>query len=241
MAFTDALIDHSDARVVLVDRRHGPGGHWLNAYPFVRLHQASAFYGVASTLLGGGRVQAPTIPADTPPPFEAAAGTRVIPVNELPLLNEAANQYIVVGSGKTATDACVWLLAHGVDAAAICWVRPREPWMLNRAMVQPNPAVFLSMAADVMAAAAAATSPEELFLRMEDAGIMFRIDSSVLPTMAKTPTLASWELELLRTVEKVVRLGHLRRVEQGRLVLDNGTVGIAPDAVVVHGAASGLQ
>ncbi|MEF2162609.1 NAD(P)/FAD-dependent oxidoreductase, partial [Pseudomonas aeruginosa] len=26
-------------------------------YPFVRLHQASSFYGVASTLLGGGRIQ----------------------------------------------------------------------------------------------------------------------------------------------------------------------------------------
>src|SRR6185436_20094535 len=58
MAFTDALIDHrADVRVALVDRRHSVGGHWLSAYPFVRLHQASAFYGVASTLLGGGRVQ----------------------------------------------------------------------------------------------------------------------------------------------------------------------------------------
>src|SRR3712207_8359552 len=57
MAFTDALIDHADVRVALVDSRHGPGGHWLDAYPFVRLHQASAFYGVASTLLGEGRVQ----------------------------------------------------------------------------------------------------------------------------------------------------------------------------------------
>src|SRR6185295_12318332 len=57
MAFTDALIDHADVRVVLVDRRHGVGGHWLDAYPFVRLHQASSFYGVASTLLGGGRIQ----------------------------------------------------------------------------------------------------------------------------------------------------------------------------------------
>ena len=27
MAFADAVIDHSDARVVLVDRRHGVGGH----------------------------------------------------------------------------------------------------------------------------------------------------------------------------------------------------------------------
>src|SRR3954452_24764965 len=57
MAFTDALIEHADVRVALVDRRHGVGGHWLEAYPFVRLHQASAFYGVASTLLGGNRVQ----------------------------------------------------------------------------------------------------------------------------------------------------------------------------------------
>ena len=29
MAFTDALIDHADVRVALVDRRHGVGGHWL--------------------------------------------------------------------------------------------------------------------------------------------------------------------------------------------------------------------
>src|SRR4051794_32270743 len=57
MAFTDALIDHSGAHVALVDRRHGVGGHWLEGYPFVRLHQASGFYGVASTLLGGRRVQ----------------------------------------------------------------------------------------------------------------------------------------------------------------------------------------
>ena len=41
----------------LVDRRHGVGGHWLEAYPFVRLHQSSCFYGVASTLLGGGELQ----------------------------------------------------------------------------------------------------------------------------------------------------------------------------------------
>src|SRR5690606_32232052 len=57
MAFTDALIDHADVHVTLVDRRHAPGGHWQDAYPFVQLHQASVFYGVASTLLGHGAVQ----------------------------------------------------------------------------------------------------------------------------------------------------------------------------------------
>src|SRR4029077_6165934 len=52
MAFTDALIDHADVHVTLVDRRHAAGGHWLDAYPFVQLHQASLFYGGASHVLG---------------------------------------------------------------------------------------------------------------------------------------------------------------------------------------------
>src|SRR6187397_1622301 len=56
MAFTDALLTHSDATVTIVDRRHAPGGHWIDAYPFVRLHQPSAFYGVASVPLGKDEV-----------------------------------------------------------------------------------------------------------------------------------------------------------------------------------------
>src|SRR5689334_14544985 len=56
MAFADALVAQSDADVVLVDRRHRPGGHWLDAYPFVRVHQPSAYYGVNSRVLGRNRV-----------------------------------------------------------------------------------------------------------------------------------------------------------------------------------------
>ena len=56
MAFTDSLLEHSDATVTIVDRRHAPGGHWQEAYPFVRLHQPSAFYGVSSTALGQNSV-----------------------------------------------------------------------------------------------------------------------------------------------------------------------------------------
>ena len=312
MAFTDALIDYADVRVALVDRRHGVGGHWLEAYPFVRLHQASAFYGVASTLLGGGRTQqngpeaglqeratrseicayyermlarllesgkveffagcdyvgdrvfvsrisgerfavseqsrivdarylAPAIPAETPPPFGVDDGARVIAVNDLARLEEAPSQYVIAGSGKTATDACVWLLARGVDPGAICWVRPREPWMLNRAVVQPDPAVFLGMVAETMQSAEAASSLEDLFLRLEDAGVMLRIDRSVAPTMAKTPTLAEWELEALRTIQNVVRRGHIEQVGRGRIGFANGSVTVADDAIVVHCAAEGLR
>jgi hypothetical protein len=56
MAFTDTLIDESDADIVMVDRRANPGGHWNDAYPFVRLHQPSAVYGVNSRRLGNDEI-----------------------------------------------------------------------------------------------------------------------------------------------------------------------------------------
>ena len=52
MAFADVLFHESDATLLIVDRHHGPGGHWNDAYPFVRLHQPSAYYGVNSQKLG---------------------------------------------------------------------------------------------------------------------------------------------------------------------------------------------
>lgn len=51
MAFVDTLLDHSDASVTIVDRRDSPGGHWNDAYPFVRLHQPTSWYGVVSQAL----------------------------------------------------------------------------------------------------------------------------------------------------------------------------------------------
>jgi hypothetical protein len=57
MAFVDNLLEHSNHDVILLDRRHAPGGHWLEAYPFVRLHQPSAIYGVDSTPLGTDKIE----------------------------------------------------------------------------------------------------------------------------------------------------------------------------------------
>ncbi|HEY7439731.1 MAG TPA: NAD(P)-binding protein [Acidimicrobiia bacterium] len=315
MAFTDALVDHADVHVTLVDRRHAAGGHWQDAYPFVQLHQASVFYGVASTVLGSGAVQeggpetglqerarqseiqtyyddvlrrligsgrvtflggwehrldgsshlvtsrvsgetaeltvrrrvvdatylSPTIPATTPPPFAFDDDVRCLAINELARMAVAASSYVIVGSGKTATDGIIWLLANGLPPDRIVWLRPREPWMLNRAVVQPDPVVALDLAADTMTAAAAAESLDDLFLRLEAAGVMLRIDTTVVPTMAKTPTLGTWELDLLRSIENVVRLGHIKRVTSREIVLEGGSVPLPPDSLVVHCAASGLQ
>jgi hypothetical protein len=55
MAFADVILaEDPAARVVIVDRHANPGGHWNDAYPFVRLHQPAAFYGLNTTQLGQG-------------------------------------------------------------------------------------------------------------------------------------------------------------------------------------------
>ena len=71
-------IDHADVHVTIVDRRHTASGHWLDSYPFVQLHQASLFYGVASTVLGAtpatGRSTAVRGPARAAPLGGGAPG-----------------------------------------------------------------------------------------------------------------------------------------------------------------------
>ncbi len=54
MAFADTILNETDANIVIIDRHHKPGGHWNVAYPFVTLHQPSAFYGVSSRELSKG-------------------------------------------------------------------------------------------------------------------------------------------------------------------------------------------
>ena len=57
LAFADSLVAEADAvEVTIVDTRPAPGGHWLNAYPFVRLHTPSSYYGVNSLPLGGDEI-----------------------------------------------------------------------------------------------------------------------------------------------------------------------------------------
>jgi NAD(P)-binding Rossmann-like domain len=74
MAFVDSLIEHSDADVVIVERRHRPGGHWLDSYPFVQLHQPSRFYGVNSTPLGQDRVESDGMDAGF---YERSSGAEI--------------------------------------------------------------------------------------------------------------------------------------------------------------------
>ncbi len=318
LAFTDALVAEANVDVTVVDRQAAPGGHWLHAYPFVRLHTPSAYYGVNSLPLGEdcidqvgenagfyeratgvevcehfaqaaarltqtGRVRLllrheylgrgsdgqqvrdlstgelhdvtvrrkvvdaryleASIPATHALPFDVAASARVIPINDLPEAADAASSYAILGSGKTAVDACVWLLDNGVEPDRIRWVRPRDAWFYDRSYFQPLEqvgAIMEGISRDAEAGAQAA-NVEEVFERLEASGRLVRIDPSWPATMYRGTMLSAREREAVRRIEDVVRLGRVRRIEVDRIVLERGETRTGPEVLHVDCTALGLN
>ena len=315
MAFSDSLFNETDATIAIVDRYGKPGGHWTRAYPHVRLHQPSAFYGVNSRKLGsdakdslGGNaglyelasgaevvayfdqvmnqqflpsgrvhyfpmceyaeggsivslvsgethdVQAKkivdatysqvTVPSMRPPTYDVADDVRCVPPNALNTINHTPSGYVVIGAGKTGIDACLWLLDAGVGPKDIAWIMPRDPWILDRAKIQPGPDFFdgtVGGFALQMEASALATSIDDLFERLEATGQLLRLDDTVRPTTYRCSTVSIAELEELRRIDNVVRLGRVRSISADEIVLENGSIPTGPDVLHIDCAADGLM
>ena len=318
LAFADVLAAEADVEVTLVDRRPTAGGHWLRAYPFVRLHTPSAYYGVNSLSLGRdridqggenagfyeratgdevrdyfaeaaarlidtGRVRVLTghehlgpgregervrdlssgqvhdlavrrkvvdaryleasIPATHLVPFHVASSARVVPINDLPAAAGSTRSYTVLGSGKTAVDACVWLLDNGVEPDRLRWIRPRDAWFYNRRHFQPLDHVGALMDGIALDAEAGADAEgiDDLFDRLEASGRLVRIDPSWPANMYRGTMLSARELDALRQIEDVVRLGRVRRIETDRIVLERGEAATRTNVLHVDCTALGLN
>lgn len=318
LAFTDALINRADVDVVIVDRRARPGGHWLDAYPFVRLHQPSATYGVDSRELGTGRIDTsgpnagyyelatgvevagyfgrvldedlltsgrvrfypatdylgadgdghrlrsilsgavttvkvrkrlvdgtyfqPTIPSRHKPSFEIGDDVRFVSPNALGDLADGGPRYTIIGSGKTAMDTCGWLIEGGVAPDAIRWIKPREPLMLNRAFTQPRELVasFMQLQASLVQAAAEAREPTDVAASLAAGDVLVRVHSDVVPTAFRGGTISVSEVERIRQVEHVVRMGYVQRIDSDRVTLRDGTIDALRGEVFVDCSARGV-
>lgn len=315
LSFADTLLDETDAHITLVDRRHKAGGHWNDAYPFVRLHQPSSYYGVSSLPLGRGsidkeglnkgyeelasgqevaayfhsvmrdrllqsgrvrflpmsehlgngevrqliskkitqidvrhrlvdaRLLENGIPLTHQRRFHVADGVACLPPNSLPQQAHLHDQFTVLGAGKTAMDSVLWLLENGADAAQIRWVVPRDPWMINRAFTQPSGAFYSESYGGTMRQMEAvkdATSIDDLADRMEAANLWFRLDPSVRPKIMHGPTVSMAELERLREVRDIVRMGHVENIVPGQLELAGGRCAAKPNTLYVDCTARAL-
>lgn len=172
------------------------------------------------------------VPSDHKPSFQIAEGMRFMPPNELPNLRDKPEGYVVIGGGKTAVDSCLFLLENGARADDICWIIPRDPWMLMRENAQPLPEFFdrvFGTQADYMQALAEAETVEDMFDRLETCGYVARLDARVRPSMFHAATVSEPELEKLRSITNVVRMGHVTAIEADRLRLTQGEIATSPN------------
>lgn len=188
-----------------------------------------------------------SVPATHTPRYAIAEGARVVPPNALPALwmeERPPTRFCIIGAGKTAMDVGVWLLSAGADPDRIQWVMPRDSWLLNRLRTQPGieffDAVFGGQAAQ-MEAFAQAESIDDIFMRLEAAGVVLRIDESRQPGMFHYATISEGEVEQLRRITHVIRMGRVTAVESDRLVLEGGDVPIAPDTLCIDCTASAVE
>ena len=304
MAFVDTLLEESQATVIMVDSHHLPGGHWNDAYPYVRLHQPSHFYGVTSKSLGSGtidqsgsnagyyelasgaEVQAyfeqlmrqrflpsgrvqyfpmceyngdgqfhnmmsgqefsvqvnkrvvdstyfkTSVPSRHQRSFDVSDSVTCIAPNELPTLAAQFDHFCILGAGKTAMDAGVWLLDHGSDADAVSWVCPRQSWMINRQVTQGSVEFFkesIGGFAAQMEAIAQASSVEDLFDRLEACGFMLRIDKTKRPSMFHFATISKGEVAQLQRIKKVIELGRVQQITADGLTMKDGAQAAMPE------------
>ena len=315
LAFADVLINETNATVALVDRHDRPGGHWNDAYPFVRLHQPSAFYGVSSRRLGNnakdksgwnkglfelasgsevctyfdqvmqrkllptGRVQyfpmseylgdnrfrslvtgATTsvevnkktvdatymnvqVPSVRGPLYSVDREAQCVALNDLPNTPAPSDGYVVIGAGKTGIDACLWLLRHGVAPGRIQWVMPRDSWYLNRENIQPG-IEFLdaTIGGQVrgLEAVTEAHSIKELFDLLNASGQLLRLSEDHRPTMYRCATVTEAELEVLRTIDNVVRKGRVKAITEDKIILEDGSMVTNKNTLHVDCSADGL-
>ena len=192
----------------------------------------------------------PPVPSTHTPKFRLADGVRLLPPNALPhLANTAktcglAQRYVVLGAGKTAMDACLWLIQAGASLDSIHWVVPRDSWLVNRITTQPAPEFFfdaIGSQAQQMEAFAKAQSLDELFQRLEACGFLTRIDVNRKPEMFHFATVAPGEVDALRSIHNVIRKGRVQAIEHDRLVLDAGTEAMPANTLYVDCTASAVE
>ncbi len=184
-----------------------------------------------------------SVPSTHTPNFTVAEGVNFMPLNDLTKIATPPKGFVVIGGGKTGIDACLWLLENRVNPDNITWIVSRDAWLLDRETTQPTEAFFeksIGNQANQFEAVAQATSITDMFDKLEEKGVLVRIDKTVRPQMFHGATISQMELAELRKIKKIVRKGRVQSIEKDQIILNRGTIPTSPEVVHVDCSASAI-
>jgi len=167
-----------------------------------------------------------------------------MPLNDLTKIKRAPENYVIIGAGKTGIDAVLWLLENRVDPDKISWIMPRDAWLLDRENTQPGAEFFhstMGSQAGQFDAIIASESIEDMFDRLEASGYFLRIDKNVRPKMFHGATISKMEVEQLRRLKNIIRMGRVQHITSDKIVLDGGEIPTSTNTVHVDCSARAIS
>ena len=166
-----------------------------------------------------------SVPATHTPNFSIDKNVNFKPINALPEELSGPEHYCIIGGGKTGMDAIVYLMENNIAAENISWVISRDSWVIDRATTQNTEAFFetsIGNQANQFEALVEATSIEDLFLRLEEKGVLMRVDKNYIPTQFHGATVSKKELAYLQKVGTFIRQGRVKHISGTTMTMDEG-------------------
>jgi len=145
------------------------------------------------------------VPSKSPMPLPClqGAGVNVCSPDDPAVLSHAP-EYLVVGAGKSAVEALLWLLKKGIDPETITWVLPHESYWLQERVPPATPS-----------------------------GKVRTVQPQAQSSKFQCAALSNQELKDLGLVTNIVRLGLVMGAEPGRLLFERGEVPLQTGSVVL--------
>ena len=178
------------------------------------------------------------IPATHSPGFDVGAGVNLVPINALAQVTRPWRRYVIIGAGKTGIDAILFLLDRGVDPDRIRWIVSNDAWLWNRPSVQPG--IATGELLNQMQTLTEHRDVDAVFAALEQQGSMHRICRQTRPTKWRCATVDPGEVDALRRVRDVVRLGRVQSIHTHSIELAQGCIDTGDDHLHVDCTANGL-
>lgn len=178
------------------------------------------------------------VPSTHNPGFDVAEEVALIPPNALPSVRKPWQRYVVIGAGKTAIDAILYLLDRGVAPDRVRWITPNDAWLWNRASMQPGLATaeLLVQLQTVIEHRHA----DAIFPALETRGSVLRVDRDLMPVKWRCATVDPAEVAALRRVKDVVRLGRVQSIGNDAIQLAQGSIRTDGASLHINCTADGL-
>ncbi|EGP86998.1 uncharacterized protein MYCGRDRAFT_42715 [Zymoseptoria tritici IPO323] len=274
MAFADTLLSDTQATFAIVDRYARPGGHWTTAYPYVRLHQPSQFYGVNSRNLGEDRLdqvgwnkglsELASVDEVTAyygivmdQTFLPSGRVQYFPLHEYTgegqWRSNVTGKSYQVGKQTIIVDATFmkvkvpsmgpppYKVGEGVEL-----VTPNDlpkatrPYAAYTVVGAGKTGIDASSINAINGSVMEASSPEDLFLRLEKHKQLIRMTDQVWPSMFRCATVSLAELEQVQKIGNVIRQGRVVSLEANKVTMENGDYQPGPDTLYIDCSADAL-